>query len=75
MTLADYTGFVEVSLFADAYRTYGHHTIQPVVAVRAVVEPFDNRRGAALNAGRVSPPKRMRKAGAVASRPAQSPRG
>jgi DNA polymerase III alpha subunit len=50
LTLADYSGFVEVALFAEAYRHYGHLTTRPVVAVRARVDPFDNRRGAVLNA-------------------------
>jgi len=75
MTLADHTGFVEVSLFADAYRTYGHHTIHPVVAIRAVAEPFDNRRGVVLNAGRVFAPKRSRQAAVAVSGQGQSPRG
>ena len=35
LTLADHTGFVEVSLFADAYRRFGHLTTHPVVAVTA----------------------------------------
>lgn len=53
LTLADWTGFVEVSLFARAYQDYGHLTVHPVVAVEAEVDPFDNRRGFALNASRV----------------------
>ncbi len=56
LTLADYSGFLEVCLFADAYRSYGHLTTQPVVAVTGVVDPFDNRRGFTLNATRVSAP-------------------
>jgi DNA-directed DNA polymerase III PolC len=50
LTLADRTGFMEVSLFADAYRRFGHLTTHPVVAVTAVAEPFDNRKGVSLNA-------------------------
>ena len=50
LTLADHTGFVEVSLFADAYRRFGHLTTNPVVAVTALAEPFDNRKGVSLNA-------------------------
>ena len=50
LTLADHTGFVEVSLFADAYRRFGHLTTHPVVAVTAIAEPFDNRKGVQLNA-------------------------
>lgn len=53
LTLADPTGFVEVSLFARVYREYGHLTTDPVLAVDAVVDPFDNRRGFALNGMRV----------------------
>lgn len=53
LTLADWTGFVEVSLFAHTYQQYGHLTVQPVIAVEAEVDPFDNRRGFALNASRV----------------------
>ncbi len=53
LTLADRTGFLEVSLFAQVYRDYGHLTVQPVVAVEATVDPFDNRRGFALNGRRV----------------------
>ena len=56
LTLADHTGFAEVSLFADAYRRFGHLTTNPVVAVTAIAEPFDNRKGVALNALRVGPP-------------------
>ena len=55
LTLADHTGFMEVSLFADAYRRFGHLTTNPVVAVTAVAEPFDNRKGVSLNAGVVRP--------------------
>jgi len=36
---ADHTGFAEVSLFADAYRRFGHLTTNPVVAVTAIVNP------------------------------------
>lgn len=57
LTLADYTGFVEVSLFADVYQAYGHRTLQPVVAVTAIAEPFDNRKGCALNALAVHAPQ------------------
>lgn len=55
LTLADWTGFVEVSLFSRVYQDYGHLTVQPVVAVEAQVDPFDNRRGFALNASRLFP--------------------
>jgi len=56
LTLADWTGFVEVSLFSRVYQDYGHLTVQPVVAVEAQVDAFDNRRGFALNARRVLAP-------------------
>jgi hypothetical protein len=56
LTLADWTGFLEVSLFADVYRNYGHLTVEPVLAIEAVVDPFDNRRGFALNGLRVARP-------------------
>jgi DNA polymerase III alpha subunit len=56
LTLADHTGFVEVSLFADAYRRFGHLTTNPVVAVTAIAEPFDNRKGVSLNARYVRVP-------------------
>ena len=49
LTLADWTGFLEVSLFAQVYRDYGHLTVHPVVAVEATVDPFDNHQGFALN--------------------------
>jgi DNA polymerase III alpha subunit len=55
LTLADHTGFIEVSLFADAYQRFGHLTTRPVVAVRAIADPFDNRKGVALNAKRLTP--------------------
>jgi DNA polymerase III alpha subunit len=58
LTLADYEGFVEVALFADTYRNYGHLTTQPVVAVRAVVDAFENRRGYVLRADCVRAPRR-----------------
>lgn len=53
VTLADRTGFIEVSLFAEAYREYGHMTTRPVVVVEAVGEAFDNARGVQLNGQRV----------------------
>ncbi|MFN7937891.1 MAG: DNA polymerase III subunit alpha [Bryobacteraceae bacterium] len=59
LTLADFTGFAEVSLFTDAYNAYGHLTVQPVVAVRATADPFDNRKGCSLNASHVELPRRL----------------
>lgn len=58
LTLADYEGFVEVALFADTYRNYGHLTTQPVVAVRAVVDAFENRCGYTLTAESIRAPRR-----------------
>ncbi|HSW49024.1 MAG TPA: OB-fold nucleic acid binding domain-containing protein, partial [Bryobacteraceae bacterium] len=58
LTLADRTGFVEVSLFADAYRRFGHLTTNPVVAVTAMAEAFDNRQGVSLNATGLRAPYR-----------------
>ena len=55
VTLADWTGFLEAALFADVYRDYGHWTVQPVIGLEAIVEPFDNRRGFTLRALRVLP--------------------
>lgn len=57
LTLADHTGFTEVSLFAEAYQAYGHLTVQPVVAVNATVEPYDNGKGCALHATAVRLPR------------------
>ncbi len=58
LTLADYEGFAEVALFADGYRRYGHLTTQPLVAVRARVDGFENQRGFTLTASRLQPPRR-----------------
>lgn len=55
VTLADWTGFLEAALFPDVYRNYGHWTVQPVIGLEAVVDPFDNRRGFTLRALRVLP--------------------
>jgi DNA-directed DNA polymerase III PolC len=53
LTLADWTGFVEVSLFAKTYREYGHLTVKPVLSVEATVDAHDNRKGFSLNGSRV----------------------
>lgn len=58
LTLADYTGFVEVALFAEAYQAHGHLTVRPVVAVTATADPFDNRKGCVLNGELVELPYR-----------------
>lgn len=54
VTLADPTGFIELSLFADVYQNYGHLTTRPVIAVEAVAEAYDNYRGVHLNGQRVA---------------------
>lgn len=74
LTLADWTGFVEVSLFAQVYRNYGHLTVQPVVAVEATMDPFDNRKGFALNGQRVLRPETVQ-ARIVAGVPGRRPNG
>jgi error-prone DNA polymerase len=67
VTLADWTGFLEAALFADVYRNYGHLTVQPVIGLEAVVEPFDNRRGFTLRALRVLPLRVSHRACAMAA--------
>lgn len=62
ITLADWTGFLEAALFPDVYRSYGHWTVEPVISLEAVVEPFDNRRGFTLRATKVQPLSALRKA-------------
>ncbi len=59
VTLADRTGFSEVSLFSDAYQQYGHMTTRPVVVVEGIAEPFDNFRGVQLNGQRVGLGRRV----------------
>ena len=49
LTLADWTGIVEIELFADAYRRYGLATVRhPVLEILAKVEQFGNGRGFSL---------------------------
>ena len=60
LILADYTGFIEVALFAETYRNYDYRTTCPVVAVRGQVDPFDNRKGFSVKASRVMPPQSPR---------------
>jgi DNA polymerase III alpha subunit len=44
--LADQTGMIECELFADAYERWGAIVARnPVLALRGVVVPFDNRKG------------------------------
>ncbi len=57
LTLADPTGLMEAALFSRSYQRYGHLTRHPVVALRAVVDPFDNRQGFCLNVTRVQSPR------------------
>ena len=63
LTLADRSGFVEVALFSDAYRRFGHATTQPVVAVRGIVDAFDNRKGGVINGATVRAPAKVRALG------------
>lgn len=57
-TLADPTGFVEVTLFPAVFRRCGHLLERGgVVAVRARVDPFDNRRGCTLDVQATRPPR------------------
>jgi DNA polymerase III alpha subunit len=62
LTLADHTGFIEVALFTDAYQRFGHLTTNPVVAVRAIADPHDNRKGVTLNAVYLCLPLQCRQA-------------
>jgi DNA polymerase III alpha subunit len=68
LTLADYTGFLEVSLFTEAYQSYGHWTVHPVVAVLAVVDAYDNRKGCSLNGLRAGLPAPLAHARAAVHR-------
>jgi DNA polymerase III alpha subunit len=44
--IADRSGMLECELFADAYERWGAVIARnPVVALRGIVEPFDNRKG------------------------------
>ncbi|NWF85505.1 MAG: DNA polymerase III subunit alpha [Bryobacteraceae bacterium] len=71
LTLADWTGYVEVSLFAPVYRDYGHMTVHPVLAIEATVDPYDNRRGFSLNGLRVLRPLTRPASNPVAAQNAQ----
>ena len=55
-TLADPTGFMEVTMFASVYQQFGHVTANPVITARCKVEPTDNRKGAMLNASCIAVP-------------------
>jgi DNA-directed DNA polymerase III PolC len=70
LTIADPTGFLELSLFAEAYAAYGHLTARPVVIVTATGEPYDNLRGVQLNGVRVNAVEaaRQERAAAVGAR-------
>lgn len=68
VTLADYSGFTEVSLFAETYQRFGHLTVQPVIAVTATVDLFENGLGCALNAERIQRPALQQEPIAVAAR-------
>ncbi len=56
VTLADPTGFMEVTMFANVYQEFGHLTANPVIAARCIADPFDNRKGLMLNASRIYKP-------------------
>ena len=56
VTLADPTGFMEVTMFANVYQQFGHVTANPLITARCMVEPTDNRKGAMLNASRIAVP-------------------
>lgn len=63
VTLADRTGFVEVILFPDAYRRFGHLTVaHPVLAVGGVVEPFANGNGCTLRGQWIFVPEKKERA-------------
>jgi len=77
VTLADHTGSVEALLFPDVYQRFGHLTAaHPILAARAVVEPFENHRGHTLRVIQVSPPVRLAPGAArgMDRRPPNSPR-
>ena len=60
-TLADPTGFVEITLFPDVFRRSGFLLERGgVVAVRATVDPFDNRHGQTLGVLAVMKPRGVR---------------
>ena len=49
LTLANWTGTVEMELFAQNYKSCGLATVRyPVLEVTATVEPFENGRGFSL---------------------------
>ncbi len=57
VTLADRTGFVETLLFPDTYQRFGHLTVaNPILAVRGVVEPFENGNGYTFRVDQVAKP-------------------
>ena len=60
VTLADPTGFMEVTMFANVYQEFGHLTANPVIAARCMADPFDNRKGVMLNASRIYTPTSKR---------------
>jgi DNA polymerase III alpha subunit len=58
LTLADWTGIVEIELFAQTYKNCGLATVRyPVLEVTATVEPFENRRGFTLRVLRAGRPR------------------
>lgn len=51
LSLVDWTGMIEIELFAQTYKTCGLATVRyPVLEIEARVEPFENGRGFTLRA-------------------------
>ncbi len=62
ISLCDYSGSVEVEIFADAYKRYGIATVRfPVVAVTGKVVGFDNGNGHTVQAMHIATPKQREK--------------
>ena len=58
LTVADYTGMVEMELFAKVYKKYGLLTTQhKVMEVEGWVKGFENGNGFTLQGIRVSAPR------------------
>jgi DNA-directed DNA polymerase III PolC len=56
--IADWSGFVECELFADAYERWGSVVARnPVLALNGRVEPFDNRKGWTLRVKSAAEPE------------------
>ncbi len=60
VTLADHSGFIEAMLFPDVYSRFGYLTVlNPILAARGILEPFENRRGFVMRVLQVFPPQRI----------------